>query len=93
MQYGLIQGYAYFLVYGLSMMAAGYVTDKYRLNRVWVVAIGSGLTGAALVIEVRYLKRHFLPQQSPWLCIRTMAFDIDHRVSGHMSGTACELSP
>ncbi len=73
MQYGLIQGYAYFLVYGLSMMAAGYVTDKYRLNRVWVVAIGSGLTGAALVIEVRYLKRHFLPQQSPWLCIRTMA--------------------
>ena len=51
-QYGLIQGYAYYLVYGLSMMTAGYVTDKYRLNRVYVVAIGSGLTGAALVIEV-----------------------------------------
>ena len=52
-QYGLIQGYAYYLVYGLSMMAAGLMTDKYRLNRVYVVAIGSGLTGAALVIEVR----------------------------------------
>ncbi|CAL5220856.1 g2941 [Coccomyxa viridis] len=52
-QYGLIQGYAYYLVYGLSMMTAGYVTDKYRLNRVYVVAIGSGLTGAALVIEAR----------------------------------------
>ena len=54
LQYGLIQGYAYYLVYGLSMMAAGYVTDKYRLNRVYVVAVGSGLTGAALVIEVRF---------------------------------------
>ena len=52
-QYGLIQGYAYYLVYGLSMMAAGYITDKYKLNRCWVVGIGSGLTGAALVIEVR----------------------------------------
>ena len=53
MQYGLIQGYAYYLVYGLSMIAVGYFTDKYKLNRVYVVAIGSGLTGAALVIEVR----------------------------------------
>ena len=52
MQYGLIQGYAYYLVYGLSMMAAGFITDKYKLNRVYVVAVGSGLTGAALVIEV-----------------------------------------
>ena len=58
-QYGLIQGYAYFLVYGLSMMAAGYITDKYRLNRVYVVAIGSGLTGAALVIEVQCLRCFF----------------------------------
>ena len=57
MQYGLVQGYAYFLVYGLSMIAAGYVTDKYKLNRVYVVAIGSGLTGAALVIEVRHSRR------------------------------------
>ena len=59
MQYGLIQGYAYFLVYGLSMIAAGYITDKYKLNRVYVVAIGSGLTGIALVIEVRHLRRFF----------------------------------
>ena len=58
MQYGLVQGYAYYLVYGLSMMAAGYITDKYRLNRVFVVAIGSGLTGAALVIEVRWFGMH-----------------------------------
>jgi len=58
MQYGLVQGYAYYLVYGLSMMAAGFITDKYRLNRVYVVAIGSGLTGAALVIEVRCFEMH-----------------------------------
>ena len=51
-QYGLIQGYAYYLVYGLSMMTVGYVTDKYRLNRVYVVATGSILTAVALVIQV-----------------------------------------
>ena len=56
LQYGLIQGYAYYLVYGLSMMTVGYVTDKYRLNRVYVVAIGSILTGVALVIEVQSLR-------------------------------------
>ena len=55
MQYGLVQGYAYYLVFGISMVAAGYITDKYKLNRVYVVAIGSGLTGAALVIEVSHL--------------------------------------
>ena len=65
MQYGLIQGYAYYLVYGLSMIAAGYVTDKYKLNRVYVVAIGSGLTGAALVIEVRYLNAYLLECRTP----------------------------
>jgi hypothetical protein len=57
MQYGLIQGYAYYLVYGISMAAAGFITDKYKLNRVYVVAIGSGLTGIALVIEVSNLMR------------------------------------
>ena len=57
MQYGLIQGYAYYLVYGISMVAAGFITDKYKLNRVYVVATGSGLTGAALVIEVSQLIR------------------------------------
>lgn len=57
MQYGLIQGYAYYLVYGVSMVAAGFITDKYKLNRVYVVAIGSGLTGVALVIEVSHLLR------------------------------------
>lgn len=56
MQYGLIQGYAYFLVYGLFMVAAGYIVDKYKLNRVYVVAAGSALTGVALVIEVRHLR-------------------------------------
>lgn len=62
-QYGLIQGYAYFLVYGLSMIAAGYITDKYKLNRVYVVAIGSGLTGVALVIEVRNSRCIFFQSQ------------------------------
>ena len=54
MQYGLVQGYAYYLVYGLAMIAAGFITDKYKLNRCWVVGISSGLTGAALVLEVRH---------------------------------------
>jgi MFS family permease len=41
-------------VFGISMVAAGFITDKYKLNRVYVVAIGSGLTGVALVIEVSH---------------------------------------
>ncbi len=59
MQYGLIQGYAYYLVYGISMVAAGFITDKFKLNRVYVVAIGAGLTGIALIIQVRFFTRLF----------------------------------
>ena len=52
-QYGMLTGYAYYLIFSLSMFAQGYFIDRYLLNRVYVVGF-SGLLGAgALIIQVR----------------------------------------
>ena len=54
-QYGMIEGYAYYLVFGLSMLAWGLIADKYRFNRVYLIVIGSVLTAASLVVQVFFL--------------------------------------
>ena len=54
-QYGMIEGYAYYLVFGLSMLAWGLIADKYKFNRVYLVVIGSVLTAASLVVQVCFL--------------------------------------
>ena len=51
-QYGMIEGYAYYLVYGFSMLAWGLIADKYKFNRVYLIVIGSVLTAASLVVQV-----------------------------------------
>ena len=51
-QYGMIEGYAYYLVFGLSMLAWGLIADKYKFNRVHLIVIGSVLTAASLVVQV-----------------------------------------
>ena len=51
-QYGMIEGYAYYLVFGLSMLAWGLIADKYKFNRVYLIVIGSVLTAASLVVQV-----------------------------------------
>ena len=54
-QYGMIEGYAYYLVFGLSMLAWGLIADKYKFNRVHLIVIGSVLTAASLVVQVFFM--------------------------------------
>ena len=51
-QYGMIEGYAYYLVLGLSMLLWGFIADKYKLNRVYLIVIGTILTAASLIVQV-----------------------------------------
>ena len=51
-QYGMIEGYAYYLVSGLSMLAWGLIADKYKLNRIYLIAVGCVLTAVSLVVQV-----------------------------------------
>ena len=51
-QYGLIEGYAYYLVFGLSMLAWGFIADMYKLNRVYLIVIGTVLTAASMIVQV-----------------------------------------
>lgn len=52
-QYGMLTGYAYYLLFSIAMTAQGYCIDRYSLNRVYVVGFGGLLGGAALLIQVR----------------------------------------
>jgi hypothetical protein len=54
-QYGMLSGYAFYLISAGCTVLLGYVTDKYTLNRVMLTSAGSILTGAALVLMVRAL--------------------------------------
>lgn len=51
-QYGMMTGYAFYLLLSVSMTAQGYCIDKYSLNRVYVVGYGGLLGAAALLIQV-----------------------------------------
>ena len=53
-QYGMLTGYAYYLLFSVSMTAQGYCIDKYSLNRVYVVGFGGLLGAAALLIQVSW---------------------------------------
>lgn len=52
-QYGMLTGYAYYLLFSLTMFFQGYFIDKYMLNRIYVVAFGGLLTAGALLIQAR----------------------------------------
>ncbi len=51
-QYGMLTGYAYFLVQGVAMVLQGYAIDFYSLNRVYVVGFGGVLGAGALFMQV-----------------------------------------
>ncbi|EIE27065.1 MFS general substrate transporter [Coccomyxa subellipsoidea C-169] len=50
-QYGMLTGYAYFLVQGVAMVLQGYAIDFYSLNRVYVVGFGGVLGAGALLMQ------------------------------------------
>ena len=52
-QYGMVQGYAYDFVFGVSMLAWGFIADKFRLNRVYLLVGGCAMTAVTLIMEVR----------------------------------------
>ncbi len=51
-QYGMLTGYAYFLLLSVAMIVQGYVIDKYSLNRLYVVGFGGVLGAAGLLMQV-----------------------------------------
>jgi hypothetical protein len=54
-QYGMLSGYAFYLISAVCTVLLGYFTDKYTLNRVMLTSTGCLLTGASLVLIVRAL--------------------------------------
>ena len=52
-QYGMLTGYAYYLLLSVAMVIQGYVIDKYSLNRMYVVGLGGVLGAAGLFMQVR----------------------------------------
>lgn len=51
-QYGMLTGYAYYLLLSMAMILQGYVIDKYSLNRLYVVGCGGVLGAAGLLMQV-----------------------------------------
>ena len=51
-QYGMLTGYAYYLLLSVAMIVQGYVIDKYSLNRMYVVGFGGVLGAAGLLMQV-----------------------------------------
>ena len=51
-QYGMLTGYAYFLLLSVAMVFQGYIIDRYALNRLYVVGFGGLLGAAALFLQV-----------------------------------------
>ncbi|BDA47318.1 hypothetical protein COCOBI_10-1640 [Coccomyxa sp. Obi] len=50
-QYGMLTGYAFWLVAGVAMVFQGYAIDRYSLNRVYVVGFGGLLGAGALLMQ------------------------------------------
>ncbi|CAL8472225.1 g11767 [Coccomyxa elongata] len=50
-QYGMLTGYAYYLLLSVAMVIQGYVIDKYSLNRMYVVGFGGVLGAAGLLMQ------------------------------------------
>ncbi|BDA47322.1 hypothetical protein COCOBI_10-1680 [Coccomyxa sp. Obi] len=50
-QYGMLTGYAYYLLLSVAMIIQGYVIDKYSLNRMYVVGFGGLLGAGALLMQ------------------------------------------
>ncbi|BDA47321.1 hypothetical protein COCOBI_10-1670 [Coccomyxa sp. Obi] len=50
-QYGMLTGYAYFLLLSVAMVFQGYTIDRYSLNRMYVVGFGGLLGAAALLMQ------------------------------------------
>ncbi|BDA47320.1 hypothetical protein COCOBI_10-1660 [Coccomyxa sp. Obi] len=50
-QYGMLTGYAYFLILGVALVSQGYIIDRYSLNRMYVVGFGGVLGAAALFMQ------------------------------------------
>lgn len=73
-QYGMLTGYAYFLVLGVSMVVQGYAIDRYGLNRVYVVGFGGVLGAGALFMQVCFLLHlHALPCTEACFCAAAFA--------------------
>ena len=51
-QYGMLTGYAYYLLLSVAMVLQGYFIDKYSLNRMYVVGFGVLLGAAGLLLQV-----------------------------------------
>lgn len=51
-QYGLLTGYAYYLLNAVAMALQGYFVEKYEMNRVKVVGYISLIGAGALILQV-----------------------------------------
>lgn len=60
-QYGMLTGYAYFLLLSVAMVFQGYAIDRYSLNRMYVVGFGGVLGAGALLMQVRVLLSRCAP--------------------------------
>ncbi len=51
-QYGMLTGYAYYLLLSVAMVFQGFIIDRYALNRMYVVGFGGLMGAAALFMQV-----------------------------------------